>query len=247
VPTVWRCVSTKPRLASRSMRAARLRDCIPPLRCVGEVARIASAAAAVLGCNMVPFVGMIVLRSTGLGPHKVDLIMAWSGEAAAAQQKGDSFDAFFRLWMGFNAFLSAVTGEDRDAKMICSIGRNVEVGRRFEDLKRGDASFSPTLEAFSSLWPVYSEKDASEKAPHLLNAFGVDARALSAQLDAAGVSKQPSDVNSRHWGDTIRVIYQVRCNLFHGGKSPLQMRDWELVDGAYNVLAQFINGAQLYA
>ena len=149
--------------------------------------------------------------------------------------------------MGFNGFLAAVTGEDKDFEMIDSIGENDEVARRFEALKSADESFNSTLEAFSSFWPVYSEKEAAKKTPHLMEAFGVDARAISAQLDAAGVLKQPADVNSRNWKSAISVIYQVRCNLFHGGKSPLQIRDWELADGAYNVLARFIDGARLYA
>jgi hypothetical protein len=38
----------------------------------------------------------------------------------------------------------------------------------------------------------------------------------------------------------LRTIYQVRCNLFHGEKSPQSFRDRDLVFASDRILARFI-------
>jgi hypothetical protein len=38
----------------------------------------------------------------------------------------------------------------------------------------------------------------------------------------------------------LRTIYQVRCNLFHGEKSPQNLRDRDLVVAADRILAHFL-------
>jgi hypothetical protein len=44
------------------------------------------------------------------------------------------------------------------------------------------------------------------------------------------------------WQQLLGTIYQVRCNLFHGEKSPQAFRDHELVTGSDKILARFIAG-----
>ncbi len=42
------------------------------------------------------------------------------------------------------------------------------------------------------------------------------------------------------WPQLLRTIYAVRCNLFHGTKSPQNYRDHELVVASDQILRMFI-------
>jgi len=42
------------------------------------------------------------------------------------------------------------------------------------------------------------------------------------------------------WENTLRVIYQVRCNFFHGGKGPSLNRDRILVSCSFDLLHRLI-------
>jgi hypothetical protein len=42
------------------------------------------------------------------------------------------------------------------------------------------------------------------------------------------------------WEQVLRTIYQVRCNLFHGQKSPENARDGELILKSHMILRAFL-------
>jgi hypothetical protein len=107
----------------------------------------------------------------------------------------------------------------------------------------GDASdFAKSVAAFSTHWPVLSVKDVRKKLGH--DAFWRMTRVeLLEECRAGGVRMQPGGWivgASPDWPQLLRTIYQIRCNLFHGAKSPENLRDRELVGHADIVLRQFI-------
>ena len=73
------------------------------------------------------------------------------------------------------------------------------------------------------------------------------------------VARSPiEDMRPRHRGElryladsdnfeqVVRFIYQIRCNLFHGGKSPIERRDADLVVlGGEEFLGKWIREAYL--
>jgi hypothetical protein len=42
------------------------------------------------------------------------------------------------------------------------------------------------------------------------------------------------------WAQVLRTVYQVRCNLFHGEKSPQNGRDYNLVVTSDRLLRAFV-------
>ena len=49
----------------------------------------------------------------------------------------------------------------------------------------------------------------------------------------------------RDWPHTLHTIYQIRCNLFHGEKSPHSEMDANIVNNAFDVLLAFFIQAEL--
>lgn len=65
-------------------------------------------------------------------------------------------------------------------------------------------------------------------------------------LAEKGILKLPSNSNRQHIGDinnlkeVLLCVYQVRCNLFHGGKTPESPRDREVVQAAYEIVTRLM-------
>lgn len=49
--------------------------------------------------------------------------------------------------------------------------------------------------------------------------------------------------NASDFEQAVRFIYQIRCNLFHGGKSPVDKNDKKLVRWSANILEKWIEWA----
>jgi hypothetical protein len=52
-----------------------------------------------------------------------------------------------------------------------------------------------------------------------------------------------SETEPAHLYDTEKIfnqVYQVRCNLFHGGKLPENPRDYKLVESAYAIVSRIV-------
>jgi hypothetical protein len=47
-------------------------------------------------------------------------------------------------------------------------------------------------------------------------------------------------IDADDFGQVIRFIYQIRCNLFHGGKSPVNTKDRALTRWSANILENWI-------
>jgi len=53
-----------------------------------------------------------------------------------------------------------------------------------------------------------------------------------------GQRRRISNINNLN--EVLSCAYQVRCNLFHGGKAPGNPRDERLVDASYTIVSKLI-------
>jgi hypothetical protein len=163
---------------------------------------------------------------------------------ANADGQPPSFIAFIYRWMAFNGWMSAVTLGDSDREMIDALAASPRLVDAYDQLMAGDAAFAQMVSAFATMWPVLNVKSVRAKLGYA--AFREhDRPTLLALCAANNVKQQPrawvaGAVPS--WEQLLRTIYQVRCNLFHGEKSPQVFRDYELVTASDKIIARFIAG-----
>jgi hypothetical protein len=160
---------------------------------------------------------------------------------ANADRQRSSFMSFISLWMGFNGWMEAVTDAPNDAAMITMIADNRKVTDAYNVLME-TPEFSRRVMAFARMWPVLNVRDVRKKIGR--EAFWIEDRdELLNRCDRGGVMHQPlgwikGDIPT--WPQLLRKIYCIRCNLFHGAKSPQNSRDRELILKADRILRTFI-------
>lgn len=161
---------------------------------------------------------------------------------ARSDEEASSFTAFLFRWMAFNGWMSALTLGNSDAEMVTAIIGDARLRSEFGRLMLADQEFSDAIMAFATLWPVLNLKDVRAKIG--FDAFQLFSREeVLANYAGVNVKRQPAGWvagSTPSWEQTIRVIYEVRCNLFHGQKSPLNHRDAELVQHSNTVLKAYI-------
>jgi hypothetical protein len=174
-----------------------------------------------------------------LDPAARDVAVELLGKAAG---EPPSFIAFMFRWMAFNGWMSAVTLEDTDAAMINSLVAAPRLIAAYDQLMAGDLVFQQMVNDFAAMWPVLNVRDVRKKLGY--DAFRQYDRAdLLAACAGANVKQRPSDWvpgTAPNWEQLLRTIYQVRCNLFHGEKSPQSLRDRDLVFMSDQILKSLI-------
>jgi hypothetical protein len=158
--------------------------------------------------------------------------------ANADHDKASSFISFTYRWMAFNGWMSAVTLEYTDRAMINALVESARLVDAHDNLIAAAGEYAELLKDFAAMWPVFNVRDVRAK-------LGYDAfRELDrAALLATDVKRQPygwKPGETPTWEQNLRTIYQVRCNLFHGEKSPQSMRDRKLVAASNGILRAFI-------
>jgi hypothetical protein len=109
------------------------------------------------------------------------------------------------LWFCFNGWLAFESGEDVDALMLSWLKSADPASSRLRaafETAKGSETFQLQLATLAGYCPIHSDR------PNKPDARMSSADDLDGMLDA---------------------IYYVRCNLFHGGKSPEDSRDYKLV------------------
>jgi hypothetical protein len=153
-------------------------------------------------------------------------------------EKEHTMMAFVFRWMAFNGWMAAITGLERDYEMINILVEDPRICSAYNELMINNADFRSTVNAFSSNWPVLSVSSLRAKLGH--DAFSsYNLQDLISKCKLLNVKHEPKnwihgEVPS--WGQVLRAIYQVRCNLFHGQKSQYDSRDQHLVLASDQVL-----------
>jgi hypothetical protein len=158
------------------------------------------------------------------------------------------FLPFMNMWMGFNGWMESVTEAGSDAAMITALAENGRMTEAYTQLLEGDARFRSRVLAFAELWPVLNVRDLKKKLGR--DAFWQhDRDDLIEACRQAEVKSQPQGWSPGElptWPQVLRTVYLVRCNLFHGAKSPQNGRDRQLVQRANGVLRSFIEGSSCF-
>jgi hypothetical protein len=145
------------------------------------------------------------------------LIKRWLEKS---KDEENSFDRFISLWISFNAFYAAEHLLESENQQITNIKN--EYKRLFAEL----TSDSPeSFEAF---------KDYIETKPQNTG-FIQD---LRYQVDKEKHKKRYQSIGSLC--EYLDCVYQVRCNLFHGGKNLEDGQDQKIVSRAYDSLLAFL-------
>jgi len=159
-----------------------------------------------------------------------------------ADRQRSAFMSFVNIWMTFNGWMAAVTGQETDANMIRDIAANDRLIKAYTGLLESSRAFHRLVSDFATMWPVLNVRDVRKKLGR--DAFWrLERDALVAACDAATVKKQPMGWNAGatpSWEQLLRTIYQVRCNLFHGEKSPQNARDRQLILKSDRILRAFL-------
>jgi len=154
------------------------------------------------------------------------------------------FASFFFGWMAFNAWMESVTSQKHDREMIEALARHSRLIAAYgEQMDGQNAAFRKCVGDFSSMWPVLSVRDVLAKLGN--DAFQrLGREELLERCRTKKVTRRPEDWiegNDPSWPQLLWTIYQVRCNLFHGSKSPHNDYNVRLVDLADCVLRKFID------
>ena len=135
----------------------------------------------------------------------------WLQRAERERVFVDDGDRFISLWIAFNGWMKRKFGEAiKDSTLLNRLKESEEARIVFKDLRRNKTSFSESLRELSQYTVV-------------------DMKHLE---DQNKVKKYDGSFES-----LIDVLYQVRCNLFHGRKDiNANKKDIELVSLAYRIL-----------
>ncbi len=124
-------------------------------------------------------------------------------------ERDDVFFRFVALWVAFNAlYASQNSGDYGDWDQVRAFAGEPEIIDRHRLLLRGNEKY--------------------KRAVLVLKERGV--------YDVA-TRRQRTISNAENLSQVISCIYQVRCNLFHGGKMPGNPRDEKLVQASYDLAA----------
>lgn len=160
----------------------------------------------------------------------------------ASDFQRSAFSSFVNLWMGFNGWMECVTEAATDAEMITALAKHQRLTDAFSELMGNSPDFRKQVEDFATMWPVLNVRDVRRKLGR--DAFWRFSREeLMAKVLHQGVKFQPvrwAAGDTPTWPDLLRTIYTIRCNLFHGSKSPENFRDHKLVVASDNILRIFI-------
>lgn len=177
-----------------------------------------------------------------LDPETADLARELIGES---DQQNSAFLPFMNAWMGFNGWMESVTDGATDAAMITALADNRRMTDAYDALIAENRRFRRDVLSFAELWPVLSIRDLRKKLGR--DAFWqMDRAALLDACRREDVRLQPLgwvEGEMPTWPQVLRTIYQIRCNLFHGAKSPQHIRDRDLVRHADRVLRGYIDGS----
>lgn len=161
----------------------------------------------------------------------------------ANENQRSTFSSFVNLWMGFNGWMECVTDTNSDAEMITALANHQRLSNAYDDLMKHFPDFREKVGKFASMWPVLNVRDVRRKLGR--DAFWRFSREeLMSEAMREGVKLQPVAWNSGDvpsWPQLLRTVYGVRCNLFHGSKSPENYRDHELVVNCDRILRMFID------
>ena len=135
------------------------------------------------------------------------------------QRENDPFIKFFFFYVCFDAWITAESGKDADTEKIKWFLKNDNcLKRKWPDIQ--SSITKSWLTGLKGRSPVEDMRPSHRGEKVCLN-----------------------DIENLE--EVIRFIYQIRCNLFHGSKNPMNSKDANLVDLSGRILERWIIWAHL--
>lgn len=136
------------------------------------------------------------------------------------------FIKFMLLWMAYNEYYNNIPNTSiYDSDKACSIKDNQLFSSKYETIKDDALLEFKAIEPFSGVKERRCVVNCKyNQINHKRNAY------FHAQKDS--------------FEDFLRAIYQIRCNLFHGNKTPYSSIDKKLVSWAYKFLLEILSQDQ---
>ncbi|MGD9130138.1 MAG: hypothetical protein PVH73_01025 [Candidatus Bathyarchaeota archaeon] len=139
--------------------------------------------------------------------------MGWYNRSQKEKtRKFTMFDQFISLWLSFNAWGTYKSREDQDYQMLRWIKTNTGLPEIHNRLMNDDAEYQQRVRRLSE----YTVLD----------------------MRPGHQDESKSIENTNSFDELLDIIYQIRCNLFHGQKSEIDPNDRELVDLAFHILSK---------
>jgi len=198
---------------------------------------------------------------SGLWPFLRAWLRKFVSDGASSADK--QFERFIFLWVSVNAWASmAVPDQSRnheDAYLVHSMAADPTLNSTFIELLE-NPNFHAEVRAFAALGPVFQtlwlrnhnispwdkgQIDARQdyvdrvfkKDPFHNKANGKQSDVLPAFAPAcASTHRLAGEQIPVDWPHLLSMVYQVRCNLFHGGKTYRGSTDHLFVDHAFKLL-----------
>ena len=156
------------------------------------------------------------------------LISSWIAVAEGTPApEADRFFRFAAAWIAFNAMYSDITDvslELCDSAMVDRFCRRQNVWQAHKRLHR-------SVQPYAAATAIITEKAV------------FDVRRVGLEEDDFVAARREDEAeyfdtvgSSRDFRRMMRVIYRIRCNLFHGGKRLYNPRDVELIDASQEVV-----------
>ncbi len=184
-----------------------------------------------------------------------NLIKSWYDKALDQLEcdPGQSFEPFIYLWIAFNAWSSCVTGIDQDNILVRRVANCPRLRAMFLDFYQNDEQFELMTNQFADLWPIFrannirmenqQQHQFNDRAEYIELYYQIPNIEFKPKCSRYHVEK--GEIIPRDWPHTLHTIYQIRCNLFHGEKSPHSEMDKTIVKTAFNVLIGFFIRADI--
>jgi hypothetical protein len=170
------------------------------------------------------------------------------------------FEKFIFLWFTFNSWLSLVVPDenknDNDQYLLHTIATSDRFDDRFDSLLGKDNQFAESARELAAKGPIFrviwmknrgidpwnqeeKERLSYVKMLYQMGPFLKTEHGPRAQFSPECAFKYHIKLGSQipcDWLHIMHMIYQIRCNLFHGGKTYDSNRDERFVTLAFNVL-----------
>ena len=171
-----------------------------------------------------------------------DLIHTWFNRGWEQRDcpEEEAFEPFIYTYIAFNGWAACVTAQEKDIEMIKDLKRDQALRDCFIQWISRDGEFRAVVISFSRLWPIFSAREIREL--HLDQDQFPDRGELIDHYLTGGATECWPGLNDNRLilGNVLSAVYQVRCNLFHGGKCITSESDRQIVDAAFRVLVRWM-------
>lgn len=202
----------------------------------------------------------VINRDKELPEYLRKLLKGWLDKADVKhtydKSCGDYFQPFIYLWIAFNSYLTHAVDEtinDLERDLVYAAAHDEIMNDVFDSYYSGCEEFRETVNELSILLPIFNARDLFKEGiggwqenitdesresykEKIFNHNRVSIKKKRIRFEPRCFQNHGCGEQLIDWSHTLSAIYQIRCNLFHGGKSFLLSRDKDFVRYAYIIL-----------